>query len=152
MYFFYSPYLNYQQLNTQPTQKKSRIELLDVYRGFAILGIFVVNIVIMNSTFLNQDEFALQWTAPIDKAAEDILKLFFYTKFFPIFSLLFGLGISMQALKLLEKQQLSFAFFARRMFILFLIGTSHNGRMSRSYKSFYIFFYVKEKSYYLLNS
>jgi uncharacterized protein len=112
-------------LNSQPTHKKARIELLDVYRGFAILGIFVVNIVIMNSTFLNQDEFALQWTAPIDRAAEDILKLFFYTKFFPIFSLLFGLGISMQAIKLAEKQQLSSAFFVRRMCILFLIGIAH---------------------------
>ena len=112
-------------MKTQPTNQKTRIELLDVYRGFAILGIFVVNIVIMNSTFLNQDEFALQWTSTIDKTAEDILKLFFYTKFFPIFSLLFGLGISMQALKLSEKQKLSFAFFARRMFILFLIGVFH---------------------------
>jgi uncharacterized protein len=112
-------------LHTQPTHRKARIELLDVYRGFAIFGIFVVNIVIMNSTFLNQDEFALQWTAPIDKATEDILKLFFYTKFFPIFSLLFGLGISMQALKMAEKQQLSTSFFVRRMFILFLIGIAH---------------------------
>lgn len=112
-------------MNQHPTNQKKRIELLDVYRGFAILGIFVVNIVIMNSTFLNQDEFALQWTATIDKTTGDILKLFFYTKFFPIFSLLFGLGISMQVLKLFKKKQLSFSFFARRMFILFLIGVFH---------------------------
>lgn len=109
----------------RPTKKSSRIELLDVYRGFAVLGIFVVNIVIMNSTFLNQDEFAKQWTSGIDQAAERILQLFFYTKFFPIFSLLFGLGISMQALKLKSKNKLSFSFFARRMFILFLIGVCH---------------------------
>lgn len=109
----------------QPTKKESRIDLLDVYRGFAVLGIFVVNIVIMNSTFLNQDEFAQQWTSGIDRISERILQLFFYTKFFPIFSLLFGLGISMQALKLKEKGRLSFSFFARRMFILFLIGVFH---------------------------
>lgn len=98
---------------------------MDVYRGFAILGIFVVNIVIMNSTFLNQDEFAKQWTSNIDHISNRILQLFFYTKFFPIFSLLFGLGISMQAIKLAEKKSLSFSFFARRMFILFLIGMMH---------------------------
>lgn len=127
MYFFanFSSYIKVIQLNNQPTQQKKRIELLDVYRGFAILGIFVVNIVIMNSTFLNQDEFALQWTSVADKTAEQILKLFFYTKFFPIFSLLFGLGISMQALKLFEKGKLSFSFYARRMFFLFLIGVFH---------------------------
>ncbi|WP_298422518.1 DUF418 domain-containing protein [uncultured Kordia sp.] len=112
-------------MNNDPTNLKKRIELLDVFRGFAILGIFVVNIVIMNSTFLNQDEFALQWTSAIDKTAEKILQLFFYTKFFPIFSLLFGLGISMQALKLFEKGKLSFSFFARRMLILFFIGVCH---------------------------
>ena len=109
----------------KPTLKTSRIDLLDVYRGFAILGIFVVNIVIMNSTFLNQDEFAKQWTSGIDQFAERILQLFFYTKFFPIFSLLFGLGISMQAIKLRSRNKLKFAFFGRRMFFLFLIGVFH---------------------------
>ena len=110
---------------TKPTKKDKRIDLLDVYRGFAILGIFVVNIVIMNSTFLNQDEFAKQWTSNIDQISEKILQLFFYTKFFPIFSLLFGLGISMQALKLKENNKITFSFFARRMFILFIIGVLH---------------------------
>ncbi len=112
-------------MNEQPTKAKKRIDLLDIYRGFAILGIFVVNIVIMNSTFLNQDEFAKQWTSNIDLFSVKTLQLFFYTKFFPIFSLLFGLGISMQALKLFDQNKLSFAFFARRMFILFIIGALH---------------------------
>jgi len=79
----------------------------------------------MNSTFLNQDEFAKQWTSNIDKISERILQLFFYSKFFPIFSLLFGLGISMQAIKQYEKNRLSFSFFARRMFFLFIFGVLH---------------------------
>ncbi len=108
-----------------PTGKEKRIDLLDVYRGFAILGIFVVNIVIMNSTFLNQDEFAKQWTSNIDQFAERVLQLFFYTKFFPIFSLLFGLGISMQVLKLKKHNKKTFAFLSRRMLILFMIGVFH---------------------------
>lgn len=112
-------------ISVQPTRKAKRIELLDVYRGFAVLGIFVVNIVIMNSTFLNQDEFAKQWTSNIDQLAERILQLFFYTKFFPIFSLLFGLGISMQALKLKNQNKNLSRFFTRRMIGLFLIGAIH---------------------------
>ncbi len=79
----------------------------------------------MNSTFLNQDEFAKQWTSTIDLLTERVLQLFFYTKFFPIFSLLFGLGISMQALKLFEKNKLSSSFFTRRMFFLFIFGALH---------------------------
>ncbi|MUP47427.1 DUF418 domain-containing protein [Gramella sp. BOM4] len=79
----------------------------------------------MNSTFLNQDEFAQQWTSDIDQLAERILQLFFYTKFFPIFSLLFGLGISIQALRLKKKGIKFFSFIARRMLILFIIGICH---------------------------
>ncbi len=112
-------------MKNQLTSTQKRIDVLDVYRGFAILGIFVVNIVIMNSTFVNQDEFAKQWTSNIDQIASRILQLFFYTKFFPIFSLLFGLGISMQVVKLQEKNKLSFSFFARRMFFLFIFGVLH---------------------------
>lgn len=106
-----------------PTNK--RIELLDVYRGFAIFGIFVVNIVIMNATFLNQDAFLGQFTSGIDILSQKILQLFFYTKFFPIFSLLFGLGLSIQAVKFKEKGKLSIDFFRRRMFFLFLFGVLH---------------------------
>lgn len=112
-------------MNEKPTKAKKRIDLLDIYRGFAILGIFVVNITIMNSTFLNQDEFAKQWTSNIDQISEKVLQLFFYTKFFPIFSLLFGLGISMQALKMSDENRLSFSFFRRRMLILFFFGVFH---------------------------
>ncbi|WP_419214012.1 DUF418 domain-containing protein [Maribacter sp. X9] len=98
---------------------------MDVFRGFAVLGIFVVNIVIMNSTFLNQDAFAKQWTSNLDQISERILQLFFYTKFFPIFSLIFGLGIALQALRLHEKGILSFSFFVRRMLFLFMFGLLH---------------------------
>lgn len=112
-------------MNEQPIQSKKRIDILDIYRGFAIHGIFVVNIVVMNSTFLNQDEFAKQWTSTIDKISEKILQLFFYTKFFPIFSLLFGLGISIQALKLFANKKTSSSFFTRRMFILLIFGILH---------------------------
>jgi len=112
-------------LNEQPTAQRKRIDLLDVYRGFAIFGIFVVNSVIMNSTFLNQDEFAKQFTSAIDQVSVRVLQFFFYTKFFPIFSLLFGMGIAMQALKLLETNTHSVSFFVRRMCILFIFGSLH---------------------------
>ncbi len=112
-------------MNKQPIRVQQRIEILDIYRGFAVFGIFVVNSVIMNSTFLNQDEFAKQWTSKIDHIFEVLLQLFFYTKFFPIFSLLFGLGIAMQALKLSDSNTSATPFFIRRMLILFSIGLFH---------------------------
>tara|TARA_B100001765_G_scaffold215488_1_gene187891 strand:- start:3537 stop:4811 length:1275 start_codon:yes stop_codon:yes gene_type:complete len=114
------------QKNTiRPTQKTRRIELLDVYRGFAVFGIFVVNIVVMHSTYLNQDVYNAQWTTSIDLWTQRILQLLFYTKFFPIFSLLFGWGMSMQALKMKARQGISFSFFVRRMGYLWLFGILH---------------------------
>ncbi len=109
---------------TQPTQPNNRIEVLDVLRGFAIFGIFMVNVEIMNCVFKNQDAFGAQWTGTIDKIAVRIQQLFFYSKFFPIFSLLFGIGISIQIRNITAKD-LSNSFFYRRMIALFFFGIGH---------------------------
>ena len=77
-----------------PVNQNHRIVLLDILRGFAIFGIFVVNIEIMNCTFMNGDAFAEQFTSVLDSLAVRVKQLFFYSKFFPIFSLLFGVGVS----------------------------------------------------------
>lgn len=113
------------QIDKLPANKSERIDMLDIFRGFAVFGIFVVNIEIMNCTFFNQGEFSGQWTSTLDQVSVRILQLFFYSKFFPIFSFLFGLGISMQALKKIEENKDSSIFFFRRMFGLFIIGTLH---------------------------
>ncbi|SCY00212.1 uncharacterized protein SAMN05192588_0671 [Nonlabens sp. Hel1_33_55] len=110
---------------SKPVKNSQRIEILDIYRGFALMGIFVVNITIMNSTFLNQDEYTQKFTSTLDLMTGKILQLFFYTKFFPIFSLLFGLGIAMQAIKILERKKSPIIFFSRKMIILFIIGVMH---------------------------
>jgi uncharacterized protein len=106
------------------TPTKNRIVLLDILRGFALLGIFVVNIEIMNCVFMNQDAFSPQWTSSIDGLAVRLQQLFFYGKFFPIFSLLFGIGISIQWVSL-KRKGISMAFFFRRMGALFLFGVAH---------------------------
>ena len=115
----------YDTLNSSlPIRSKNRVVLLDVFRGFAIFGIFMVNIEIMNCMFVHEEEFKSLWNAPIDKLIFRINQLFFYSKFFPIFSFLFGIGLSMQALKI-ERKKGSKSFFFRRMLILFVIGCAH---------------------------
>lgn len=109
---------------SQPTQPSSRIETLDILRGFAIFGIFMVNVEIMNCVFMNQDAFGAEWTGAIDKLAVRIQQLFFYNKFFPIFSLLFGVGISVQ-IRNIKSKGISSTFFYRRMIALFTFGTAH---------------------------
>ena len=112
-------------LRKLPVKSNRRIAILDIFRGFAVFGILVVNIRIMNSSILYQDEFLGGWKSDIDLLTERIMQLFFYTKFFPIFSLLFGLGISIQTLKFIDDKRESNHFLYRRMFILLIIGILH---------------------------
>ena len=110
--------------NLSPVKTTNRIEILDIWRGFAVFGIFMVNIEIMNSVFMNQDLYYEEMIGPLDSIIIRISQLFFYNKFFPIFSFLFGLGIAMQLEKLkLKKKSRSFIF--KRMLILFVIGILH---------------------------
>ena len=109
--------------NPLPTQPNTRIDILDILRGFAIFGIFMVNVEIMNCVFMNQDAFGAQWTGTIDRLSVRIQQLFFYNKFFPIFSLLFGIGISIQ-IQNMKVKSISSSFFYRRMIALFIFGVA----------------------------
>ena len=109
----------------KPTSQLERIQILDILRGFAIFGIFVVNVEIMNCLFINGDSFGAQWTSTIAIYATKIKLLFFYSKFFPIFSLLFGVGISIQLMSM-HRKGTSAIFFYRRMFALFIFGVCHS--------------------------
>lgn len=46
----------------RPVQKSDRIDELDLFRGFAILGIFMVNILVMNVSFLYCGEWEAEQT------------------------------------------------------------------------------------------
>jgi uncharacterized protein len=105
------------QTNRQP--------LLDVFRGFAIFGIFFINITIMHSMMMYQDGYHAQFQDGISELIKRILQLFFYNKFFPIFSFLFGLGLSMQMAAKINQGKSYIGFFSRRMLLLFLFGMAH---------------------------
>lgn len=102
-----------------------RQPLLDVFRGFAIFGIFVVNITIMHSVLMYQDAYLSQFQDAVSVFITKVLQLFFYNKFFPIFSFLFGLGLSMQLQSRIKAGRKYTGFFVRRMALLFLFGFAH---------------------------
>ncbi|MCH2230618.1 MAG: DUF418 domain-containing protein [Crocinitomicaceae bacterium] len=108
-----------------PVIQQNRIELIDIFRGLAIFGIFMVNIHVMNCAFPNRGMQEAKFQEFIDTSTIEVLGLFFYGKFFPIFSFLFGLGISLQVRRQLEKGTFSIAFFTRRLIALFLFGAAH---------------------------
>lgn len=113
-----------EELNTtlQPVLGKKRIVALDYYRGFAILGIFMVNILVMNVSFAFREEWEAEQTCWLNQATFFILQTVFYSKFFAIFSLLFGMGIALQIQKTSNK---STFFFLKRFGTLFIFGIMH---------------------------
>jgi uncharacterized protein len=96
---------------------KKRYLVLDALRGFALLGIILANF----------PEFSL-WTfadpashTPLDRAVRAFQYFFIDGKFYTLFSVLFGIGFSIQ---LANAGQRTGKFY-RRMTVLFVIGLLH---------------------------
>ena len=107
----------------KPTTK--RIELLDVIRGFALIGILYANILSWSGIkFLPFEEIEAFGNIEVDTMLYKLLKFFVDTKFYTIFSLLFGIGFSLQISR--NRNNPDFPpFYARRLALLLLIGLAH---------------------------
>lgn len=110
---------------TAPTKENSRIEILDIWRGFAIFGILMVNILVFNCSFPYRPAYEEEWSSVLNQSTLRFLEVFFYSNFYPIFSFLFGLGVSLQVLKQVERNTFRLSFFFRRFLGLFFLGAVH---------------------------
>ena len=93
-----------------------RIDLLDILRGFALLGILVTNVMeysIDDSVSTPPPEFSV-WTIGIVKALTS-------GSFYPMFSLLFGIGFAVWMDKTMKKNG-GVWLFAWRSCVLFVLG------------------------------
>ena len=109
-----------------PLRKENRIDFLDVMRGIAIFCIFTANIPYLSGYFdLGKETAANGIVLPTDQWIGIILHTIVDGKFYTIFSLLFGIGITIQYENLKSKNQSFAAFFKKRMFWLFVIGSIH---------------------------
>lgn len=79
----------------------------------------------MNASFMYRGEWVREQTGAIQAIALFILANFFFSKFFVIFSLLFGMGVALQIAKSKSDGQFSNAFFLRRIGSLFVFGLAH---------------------------
>jgi uncharacterized membrane protein YeiB len=102
----------------QPIELNKRIDTLDYLRGFALLGIILVNIP------------ALLWlelpNTSVDTTYNRFLILFVEGKFFSIFSFLFGVGFYIFISRAMAKNEKAYLLFIRRIIILLLIGLVHS--------------------------
>lgn len=95
-----------------------RIDVLDYLRGFALLGIVLVNIGPL--LFVQAPE-----TGSVDGAYWRFLYLFVEGRFYTIFTFLFGVGFYIFITRANAKGKKGYLLFLRRAVILFLFGLVH---------------------------
>jgi uncharacterized protein len=105
----------------QPVTLQERILTIDIIRGFALLGIIIVNFTVDNA--------ALQpwagWTGIADQFAYWNISFFLNDKFQTIYCFLFGLGFSLQILRAESRNSPFILLYLRRLAVLFAIGALH---------------------------
>ena len=111
--------------SNQPTRAKERVVFLDVLRGFALVGILFANILSWSGIkFIPYEDIIELGNIEIDQELYQYMKFFIDTKFYTLFSLLFGVGFYLQISK--NKDNPSFPkLYMRRLSILLLIGLGH---------------------------
>ena len=110
-----------------PLQLNERTILIDVLRGFALLGVIIANLAGFITFALPDEQVALLTNTKADKIAGHFLMLFIDNKFITIFSLLFGYGFGVVMERVAAKGINVNSFFIRRMLILFLFSLLHLG-------------------------
>jgi len=98
-----------------PSSGNGRIELFDILRGFAILGILLVN-------FRGP---VTQGFQALDQTVSANLNLLVLGSFYPLFSFLFGLGFAIQLRRAESRAEGVTLLWIRRLAVLLLIGTAH---------------------------
>lgn len=110
---------------TVPTQPGERIEVIDILRGFALLGILLVNLMLFASPIYGVVLAEPAWSGPLDRAAAWFVAFFAEGKFFTLFSLLFGLGLAVQLQRAEAKGVKLVPRYLRRLLVLLAIGVAH---------------------------
>lgn len=110
-------------MNVTPTIG-NRIESLDVLRGFALLGIFIANMLIFHSPYFYIDPHSY-FSTPSDVASYKLINIFVEASFYPIFAMLFGYGLNMQYEKAIANGTSYVPMMAKRLAILMGFGLIH---------------------------
>src|SRR5699024_877379 len=103
----------------EPTINTNRINVIDLIRGFALIGLPFVNVLAFWGSNIN-----LSGTQ-MDDGVQRFLYIFVEGRIYAIFSFLFGLGIWILLSRDKEKNNQPYDLFIRRMVILGIVGGLH---------------------------
>ena len=105
-------------------ESQERIQVLDVLRGFALAGILLINAMSILAVKGSTPAFTVDIPFA-DRTLQDLILYFVESKFFTLFSLLFGIGFAIQ-IQSAEKQGNAFLpRISRRMAGLLFFGLLH---------------------------
>lgn len=96
-----------------PIQEKERLIIIDILRVFALLGIFIVNIQFYVAEPSDISNNLIIW----------LIKIFIEGSFFPLFSILFGIGFAIILSRTEVNGKPNRNLFLRRLFFLFVIAS-----------------------------
>jgi uncharacterized protein len=111
-----------------PLSSAERVAELDVLRGIALFGVFLMNFVPFAGAgvMATEEQLLSLPTAGFDFALRSVLEWFVQDKANSIFAFLFGLGFYLQMTRL-EARGVDFErIYRRRLFVLLIIGAIHN--------------------------
>ncbi|WP_438316238.1 DUF418 domain-containing protein [Sporosarcina sp. FA9] len=111
-------------MKLSPVTIEKRVETLDIMRGFALLGIFIANMLHFHSPYLYYDAFTW-FTAPGEIQTYKWIDIFVEASFYPIFAMLFGYGLNMQYEKAIANRSPFASVASKRMGILLVFGLLH---------------------------
>ena len=104
----------------EPTTDANRITALDVLRGFALLGILLVNVMGFSGVVAGQTT-----TSPADGVVDWFVRHGARGVFFSSFSILFGIGFAMQMARMNERSGAKLSLYGRRLVVLLMLGLLH---------------------------
>ncbi|GGK07215.1 hypothetical protein GCM10007063_32130 [Lentibacillus kapialis] len=109
----------------EPLQKSERMMWIDAARGFAILGIFVVNIGAFSAPYFLYGGEQDAWPLAADQMTQVLIDILFQASFYTLFSILFGFSLQIFKERLKVKKIAVMPFLYRRLTILILFGMIH---------------------------
>lgn len=110
----------------KPVEPTKRIEIIDILRGFALLGIIFMNMSFFSGyVFMPFEELKQISNFQLDEKLYDLLAIIVTGKFYTIFSILFAVGFYIQFTKIKGETVSFLRMYRRRLFILLLIGLIH---------------------------
>lgn len=107
-----------------PVTARERMVSLDAIRGVALFGILIVNITYFANPVSDPFNHAIPASVP-ETATAWLIAFFAQGKFYPLFSLLFGLGFAMQIERASSARRAFVPVYLRRLLVLLIIGIAH---------------------------